>query len=445
MRDELASARTILVLEDLHWADEATLDVLRTLGRRIEAMSSLVLCTYRDDQLGRTHPLRTVVGELAPLPGIESVRLEPLSADAVAELSAGSSLDAGELYRMTSGNPFYVRELLEAGAVQVPGTIRDVVLGRTAGLSQAAADVIESVAIAPPMVHVELLERTCGDSVAGLDDCLTAGVLQAIDGSVSFKHELARVAIEETLSPNRRLDLHRRFLAALADTRDLARLAHHAEAAADKEAVLRYAPAAAEEAHAAGAYREAAAQYARALRFADSLPTRERAELLERQSDSYYLADYQVAAIDALRQAIDIHRSAGDTSGEARALERARDPSDMSRVSHEPRTWLPRRSRYSKGDPRVRCLPRRATRRHSFRRTEATCRRGCLGRASGGAGDTSSDVETCIDAAITMMTASVLGCRRRRGLTGRSLSRILGRSQPRCTGDAQRRPRRAAA
>jgi DNA-binding CsgD family transcriptional regulator len=320
VRDELASARTILVLEDLHWADEATLDVLRTLGRRIEATSSLVLCTYRDDQLGRTHPLRTVVGELGPLPGIESVRLEPLSAGAVAELSAGSGLDADELYRRTSGNPFYVRELLEAGAVDVPGTIRDVVLGRTARLSQAAADVIETVAIAPPMVHIELLERTCGDSVAALDDCLTAGVLQATDGSVSFKHELARIAIEENLSPNRRLDLHRRFLAALADTRDLTRLAHHAEAAADKQAVLRYAPAAAEEAHAAGAYREAAAQYARALRFADSMTARDRAELLERQSDSYYLTDYQVAAIDALRQAIDLYRSAEDTSGEARAL-----------------------------------------------------------------------------------------------------------------------------
>ena len=101
VRDELASAKTILVLEDLHWADEATLDVLRTLGRRIEATSSLVLCTYRDDQLGRTHPLRTVVGELGPLPGIESVRLEPLSAGAVAELSAGSDLDADELYRRT--------------------------------------------------------------------------------------------------------------------------------------------------------------------------------------------------------------------------------------------------------------------------------------------------------------------------------------------------------
>ena len=105
-----------------------------------------------------------------------------------------------------------------------------------------------------------------------------------------------------------------------ADTRDLTRLAHHAEAAADKEAVLRYAPAAAEEAHAAGAYREAAAQYGRALRFAASMTAGERAELLERQSDSYYLADYQVAAIDALRQAIDLYRSAGDTSGEARAL-----------------------------------------------------------------------------------------------------------------------------
>jgi DNA-binding CsgD family transcriptional regulator/tetratricopeptide (TPR) repeat protein len=323
VRDELASASTILVLEDVHWADEATLDVLRTLGRRIEATPSLVLCTYRDDELGRTHPLRTVVGELGPLPGIESVRLEPLSAGAVAELSAGSDLDADELYRRTSGNPFYVRALLEAGAVDVPGTIRDVVLGRTALLSQAAADMTETVAIAPPTVHIELLERTRGDSLAGLDECVAAGVLQATDGSVSFRHELARMAVEEALSPNRRLDLHRRFLAALADSRDprdLTRLAHHAEAGGDKEAVLRYAPAAAEQAHAAGAYREAAAQYARALRFAESMSARERAELLERQSDSYYLADYQVPAIDALRQAIDLYRHAGDTSGEARAL-----------------------------------------------------------------------------------------------------------------------------
>ena len=111
----LQPVATVLVLEDLHWADEATLDVLRMLGRRIDAIPGLVLATYRDDELDRSHPLRMVLGELSSQPGIERIRIEPLSTDAVEALARGYDIDAAELYRRTSGNPFYVHEILEAG------------------------------------------------------------------------------------------------------------------------------------------------------------------------------------------------------------------------------------------------------------------------------------------------------------------------------------------
>ncbi len=130
------------------------------------------------------------------------------------------------------------------------------------------------------------------------------------------------MAVEETLSPNRRLDLHRRFLAALAeprDRRDLTRLAHHAETAADKEAVSATGPRPPKRRCGGRLSGGRCAVRARAA-IRSSMTAGERAELFERQSDSYYLADDQVAAIDALRQAIDLHRGAGDTSGEARAL-----------------------------------------------------------------------------------------------------------------------------
>ena len=119
VRDELADGATVLVLEDLHWADEATLDVLRLVGRRIEALPTLVLGTYRDE-LDRAHLLRMVLGELSSQPGIESVRLQPLSAEAVGAFAQGHDIDAAELYRRTSGNPFYIREILESGGQPYP-------------------------------------------------------------------------------------------------------------------------------------------------------------------------------------------------------------------------------------------------------------------------------------------------------------------------------------
>ena len=141
-------------------------------------------------------------------------------------------------------------------------------------------------------------------------------------GRVEFRHEIARQVVEESLPPGRRAGLHHAALAALAGQAapDLARLAHHAEAAGDADAVLRFAPAAAERAAAAGARREAAGQYARALRFAGALEPAGRAGLLERFAGVAYYTGMGEEATAALREAVEIHRARGDLLRQGDAL-----------------------------------------------------------------------------------------------------------------------------
>jgi DNA-binding CsgD family transcriptional regulator len=315
---------TVVVFEDVHWADEATLDVLRLLGRKIDAVPALMLASYRDDELDRAHPLRIVIGELATGEAVGRLKVEPLSPAAVAKLAEPHGVDADELYRKTGGNPFFVTEALAAGEQEIPQTVRDAVLARAARLSPAARTLLETIAVAPPQVELWLLEALAGDAVDRLDECLASGMLTSEPGGVAFRHELARLAVEEALPPDRRAALHRKALAALAapssGAPDAARLAHHAEAAGDSEAVLEYAPSAAERAASLGAHREAAAQYARALRFADDLSPDERAELLDRRAHECFLTDQNVEAIEALEQALEHHRQIGDRRKEGDSL-----------------------------------------------------------------------------------------------------------------------------
>jgi DNA-binding CsgD family transcriptional regulator/tetratricopeptide (TPR) repeat protein len=310
-----ARAPTVFVLEDVHWADEATLDVLRLLARRVEAVPALVVASYRDDALDRTHPLRILLGELATSRAVRRVKLVRLSPGAVAQLAEPYGVDAGELYRKTAGNPFFVIEALAAGAEEIPDTVRDAVLARAARLSPGGATLLDAVAVVPPQAELWLLEALAGNAADQLDECLTSGMLIVEPAAVAFRHELARLAVEESVPPHRKVGLHRRALAALAEPPggppDLARLAHHAEAAGDVDAVLRYAPAAAARAASLGAYREAAAQYARALRFGDRLPEAERAELLERRSQACYLTDQNDAAVEAIQDALECRRRLG--------------------------------------------------------------------------------------------------------------------------------------
>ncbi len=307
---------TILALEDVHWADEATLDVLKLLGRRLDEIPSLILASYRDDELDRAHPLRVVVGELATTRSVARLRIEPLSPAAVATLAEPHGVDADELYRKTAGNAFFVTEVLAAGGEEIPHTIRDAVLARAARLSTDARTLLDAVAIVPEEAELWLLEALAGDASDELEACLSSGMLSPGPQGVAFRHELARMAVEEALAPNQRVTLHRRALAALASpptgSPDPTRLAHHADAAGEADAVLRFAPAAAAHAASRGAHREAAAQYARALRFADSAALEVRVDLLERRAHECYVTDQTAEAIEALGSAIEGHRELGD-------------------------------------------------------------------------------------------------------------------------------------
>jgi DNA-binding CsgD family transcriptional regulator/tetratricopeptide (TPR) repeat protein len=319
-----ARAPSVFVLEDVHWADEATLDVLRLLARSVETVPALVIASYRDDELDRAHPLRIVLGELAASRTVARLKLFALSPAAVTRLAEPHTVDAEELYRKTGGNPFFVVEVLAAGSDQIPATVRDAVFARAARLSPPARRLLEAVAIVPTRAELWLLEALAQEAIDALDECLTSGMLAYEPTGVAFRHELARLAIEEWIPPNRRIAFHRTALAALAfppsGAPDVARLAHHAEAAEDAEAVLRYAPEAAERAASVGAHREAAAQYARALLYADRLGLRERAQLLERLSDERFVLAEHDEAIAAVREALECYRRLGDRRKQADTL-----------------------------------------------------------------------------------------------------------------------------
>jgi DNA-binding CsgD family transcriptional regulator len=320
---ELGARPTLAVLEDVHWADEATLDAISYLGRRLDTTSCLLLATFRDDQLGPQHPLRLVIGEL---PSTLTVRvpLDPLSEVAVADLAREAGRSAHGLHAATGGNPFYVTEVLAAGEDEIPESVRDAVLARTGRISSYGRRLLEAVAVIPGHVEIWLVQRLAPETMPHLDECLASGVLRATPGGVEFRHELARLAVEESLTPDRRIELNRKAFRAILDPPsgelDLAALAHHADAAADADAVLHYAPRAAERASQLGAHREAAAQYARALRFSDSLAPEAQAALYERLSYECYLTGEFDDAIAASTQALARYRGLADALKEGESL-----------------------------------------------------------------------------------------------------------------------------
>ncbi|MFC7619444.1 ATP-binding protein [Microlunatus sp. GCM10028923] len=304
---------SVVVLEDLHWADEATVDALSMIGRRLATLRALVIITYREHELDRRHPLRLVLGEVT---AADRLVLEPLSATAVARLATDGGVTATGLYERTAGNPFYVTELLAHGGSETPGSVRDAVLARAGRLPTAARRLLEAAAVARPRAEVWLLQRIAPEELASLETCLASGMLRAEGDAVAFRHEIARATIEDDLPPDRRVALHRAALEALAGRDDPARLAHHAEAAGDGPAVVEHATSAAERAARLGAHREAAAHYAAVLRHATGLDQREHTALLAHRSYACFLAGMIPESLAARQQALAEHRRAGDRLAE---------------------------------------------------------------------------------------------------------------------------------
>ena len=311
---ELQSEPTIVVFEDIHWADEATLDLLKFLGRRIHHTHALLLATYRDDELGTQHPLRLLLGDLATSPAVRRITLLPLSIEGVQQLIGERPLDARSLYRQTGGNPFYVTEVLAVDKETVPPTVRDAVLARAARLSLSGRAVLNAAAVIGPRINPWLLADVVRAEAEAVNESLEMGMLLAQADTLLFRHELARQAILEAIPPHQRAFLHQVVLDALEASpvgrKDVARLAHHAEAAGDREAILTYARAAGKEAAALGMHRAAATQFALALLYADDLPLIEQIELNEAYALSVQGDPARTETIAAYRRALALTRRA---------------------------------------------------------------------------------------------------------------------------------------
>ncbi|MCJ2188296.1 AAA family ATPase [Novosphingobium sp. 2638] len=307
----------VLILEDVHWADAGTLDFIRFLSRRITICPVLLIISYRNDELGRNHPLLQVFGDI-PGNQMDRIELHPLSLAAVARLAGESGRDAESLLAITGGNPFFLSEILaspEAGKA-VPVSVQDAVNSRLARLPQAHITFIEALSVIPVPIDPALHCRWIEDHERLLQDCCDLAILiEDSDGRLRFRHELARLATSNRCSSIDKRNLHQQHLVMMLESPeryDTGELLHHACGAGDAARVLQFGPVAAEKAARLGAHKEAADYLEAALAYIDEAEPEEAAQLYEswayEAAISHRIDD---RVIEARRHALTMWRALG--------------------------------------------------------------------------------------------------------------------------------------
>jgi DNA-binding CsgD family transcriptional regulator/tetratricopeptide (TPR) repeat protein len=310
---------TVLVLEDVHWADDATLDAITVLGRRIDSLPVLLVLTYRTGETPPGHPLLATLGAIRNGVVLE---LEPLSADAIASLAGD---DADEIYAATRGNPFYVTELLASrDSSELPRSVANAVVGRASRLDDTSRRLVELVSVVPGRVGAPLLDVALPGWAAAAVEPERRRLLEVDSTHVGFRHELARQAVRSSLPIAARRSYHREIVdALLAAHADPADIVHHAEAAGAREVVADYALVAARRAAALGSNREAFSHYQRASDFVEQLPEPEQAAVLEELANAAYVVGRMDSGLPAIERAIEINKSLGDEAAVGRCVRSA--------------------------------------------------------------------------------------------------------------------------
>ena len=313
---------TVIVFEDTQWADEATLDVIKYIGRRLDRAHGLLILTYREGEVDYNHPLRVVIGEIPPA-NLLRIRLKRLSNDAVAQMVQETSLDIGEITTLTDGNPLFVSEMLNSGTGEIPISIQDSVIARAAKLPGAARATLNLLSVVPGQVDAKALDDL-GVEERHLTEPARQGFLDQSRGGIRFKHELTRRAVESALTDVERKQLNAHVLSVLAKSptaADPARLVHHARNAGDVDAIVAYAPRAAAAARAVGAHDEAVAHFSALEPHMDQIEPGRRAAIYMdwATSEALYLFNYREAdwIID---RSIRLFRDVGDIVGLAESL-----------------------------------------------------------------------------------------------------------------------------
>ena len=303
MLDLVKNDRVVLVLEDVHWADEATLGLVRYLGKRMGATQSVLIVTFRSEEINVSPPLRLVVADLGP----SAIRIElpALTVSGVEELARGTGLDPRHVHDATLGNPFFVDEVLMHPEIALPPTIQYAVLANAAQLPDDALEFVNIVALSPDGVPLADIAELGDPTGRHCDLAFSRRLVASARGQISCRHELIRKSLVEALPPATRKRLHERLLAHLEgtapDSRDMARLAYHAIGAGDVVKAAEYSIIAGEHAAAGGAHRQAAFHFANAIDFADGIAT-------STLGDALLSAAREHNYINAFETAVDLSR-----------------------------------------------------------------------------------------------------------------------------------------
>ena len=318
----LRSRPTALVVEDVHWIDAASVEVLRFLVRRVGALPLALVLTYRDDEIGPRHSARPLLGDLATEDDIATLRLRPLSEAGVADVLAGTSLDPSRVRELTGGNPFFVASVAKEPDRPLPASVRDAVLARTAQISDDDLEVLQLAAVAPDRLDDTLLPAL-GVELPALRRLHDTGLLVRDARGLVFEHELARLAVESTIPPGGLSQMHARLLDSLErqEPVDPARMTHHANAAGDRRRATAYAQLAAQEAARTGAHTEAVAFYGTALAHLDEGRTPDRAALLARLAIEQFMTNQIDDGIASTMAAASMYEELGDPLGQSAAHE----------------------------------------------------------------------------------------------------------------------------
>jgi DNA-binding CsgD family transcriptional regulator/tetratricopeptide (TPR) repeat protein len=336
----------VVVLEDLHWADRATRDLIGFLARTLRSGRVMLVAGYRSDELHRRHPLRPMLAELVRLPGVDRLELAPFSRAELAEqLEAitGVPLAADQVERIherSEGNPFYAEQLLAAGAgeadVGLPSTLADVLLVRVQGLSESAQQVLRVAAVAGRRVSHRLLAEVAGWPEAelerGLREGIGAGVLVAdsATGTYAFRHALLQEAVHNELLPSEQVRLHAGYARLLAPEPEgvAAELAHHCLASHDLVGALRASIGAAKDAEVVLAPAETLRHLSSALRLWERVPDpaavtgTDRVALLLRAAAAAHAGGERQRAAGLAEEAAVTAAATADPAQAAVALER---------------------------------------------------------------------------------------------------------------------------
>jgi DNA-binding CsgD family transcriptional regulator len=308
-------APTVIVLEDLHTADSATLDLVAMLGRRIDQAHGLLVVTLRDDAPPE-HQVWSVLGEL-PSHLVEYVSPTPLSLEAVTIIAGPKR--AERVWQITGGNPFLVSELAMSDGHEVPISIQDSIRARLSRRTSVAQQLIELVSVVPGGADLKLIETVDPSLTKAIEEVETSGLVSVDAGVISIRHELAREAIESLLSKSRSADLHSEVLDACETLGlDVALCAHHARLAGRVEAMLRLLPESARSALRSGSYAEAG-EHLKAVRpYLRRLSPEDRAEILELGMQISLAVSG--AGLDQAHAAIVIRRELGEPIALGRSL-----------------------------------------------------------------------------------------------------------------------------